>query len=59
MDGVRIEFFLGESYALSCCACDIGNAFYGNTKEKVYMTSGLEFGEDLYVNNHYVDKRLL
>jgi hypothetical protein len=30
MDTVRIEFFLGELYGLSCCACEIGNAFlYG------------------------------
>jgi hypothetical protein len=27
MDPVRIGFFLGELYGLSCCACDIGNAF--------------------------------
>jgi hypothetical protein len=27
MDTVRIGFFLGELYGLSCCACDIGNAF--------------------------------
>ena len=34
MDTVRIGFFLGELYGLSCCACDIGNAFlYGKTKE--------------------------
>jgi hypothetical protein len=26
-DTVRIVFFLGELYGLSCCACDIGNAF--------------------------------
>jgi hypothetical protein len=33
---VRIGFFLGELYGISCCACDIGNAFlYGKTKEKV------------------------
>jgi hypothetical protein len=27
MDTVRIWFFLGELYGLSCCASDIGNAF--------------------------------
>jgi hypothetical protein len=27
MDTVRIGFFLAELYGLSCCACDIGNAF--------------------------------
>jgi hypothetical protein len=41
MDTVRIGFFLGELYGLSCCACDIGNVFlYGKTKEKVYITAG-------------------
>jgi hypothetical protein len=35
MDTVRIGFFLGELYGLSCCACDIGNAFlYGKQKRK-------------------------
>jgi hypothetical protein len=30
IDTVRIGFFLGKLYGLSCCACDIGNAFlYG------------------------------
>jgi hypothetical protein len=28
MDTVRIGFSLGELYGLSCCACDIGNAFF-------------------------------
>jgi hypothetical protein len=33
MDTVRIGFFLGELCGLSCCACDIGNAFlHGKTK---------------------------
>jgi hypothetical protein len=41
MDTVRIGFFLGELYGLSCCACGIGNAFlYGKTKENVYITAG-------------------
>jgi hypothetical protein len=38
MDTVRIGFFLGELYGISCCACDIRNDFfflYGQTKEKV------------------------
>jgi hypothetical protein len=48
MDTVRIGFFLGELYGLSCCACDNGNDFlYGKTKEKVYITSGPEFGANL------------
>jgi hypothetical protein len=41
---VRIGFFLRELYGLSCCACDIGNAFlYRKTKEKVYIIAGPEF----------------
>jgi hypothetical protein len=45
MDTVRIGFFLGELYGLSCSACDIGNSFlYGKTKYQVYITSGPEFG---------------
>jgi hypothetical protein len=36
MDTGIIGFFLRELYGLSCCTCDIGNAFlYGKTKEKV------------------------
>jgi hypothetical protein len=35
MDTVIIGFFLGELYGLSCCACDIGNAFlYGKQKRR-------------------------
>jgi hypothetical protein len=59
MDTVRIGFFLGELYGLSCCACDIGNAFsYGKTKEKVYITSVPEFGVDLYGKNLIIDTSL-
>jgi hypothetical protein len=40
MDTVRIGFFLGELYGLSCCACDIGNAFlflkWKNKRESLY-----------------------
>jgi hypothetical protein len=49
MDTVRIGFFLGELYGLSCCTRDIGNAFlYGKTKEKVYITAAPKFGVDLH-----------
>jgi hypothetical protein len=45
MDTVRIGFVLGGLYGLSCCACDIENAFfYGKTKKQVYITAGPEFG---------------
>jgi hypothetical protein len=37
MDTVRIGFFLGELYGLSCCICDIGNAFcMERLKKKVH-----------------------
>jgi hypothetical protein len=52
MDTVRIGFFLGELYGLSCCACDIGNAFlHGITKEKVCINAGPEFGANLQGKN--------
>jgi hypothetical protein len=51
--------FLGELYRLSCCACDIRNAFlYEKTKEKVYITAGPEFGVDLHGENLMIDKYL-
>jgi hypothetical protein len=59
MDTVRIGFFLGELYGLSCCTCDIGNAFlHGTTKEKVYITAGPEFGANLNGKNVIIDKSL-
>jgi hypothetical protein len=59
MDTVRIGFFLGELYGLSCCACDIGNAFfYGKTKEKVYISAGPEFRAILHGKNLIIDKSL-
>jgi hypothetical protein len=59
MDTVRIGFFLGEHYELSCCACDIGNRFlYGKTKEKVYMTAGYEFGATFHGKNLIIDTYL-
>jgi Reverse transcriptase (RNA-dependent DNA polymerase) len=59
MDTLKIGFFLGEVYRLSCCAYDIGNSFlYGKTKEKVSITSGPEFGEKLYGKNSIVVKSL-
>jgi Reverse transcriptase (RNA-dependent DNA polymerase) len=59
MDTVRIEFFLGESYGLSCCVCDVENDFlYGKTKEKVYITAGPEFGATLCGKNLIINKSL-
>jgi hypothetical protein len=59
MDTVRIGVFLRELYGLSCCACDIGNAFiHGKTKEKVYITAGPKFGESLHGKSLIIDKSL-
>jgi hypothetical protein len=59
MDTVRIGFFLGELYGLSCCACDIGNAFsYGRTKEKINITASPLFGASLHGNDLIIDKSL-
>jgi hypothetical protein len=56
---LRIGVFLGELYGISCCACDIGNAFlYGKTKEKVYITAGPEFGANFHGKNLIIDKPL-
>jgi hypothetical protein len=56
MDTVRIGFFLGELYGLSCCACDIVNAFlYGKIKEKVYITAVPEFRTKLHDKNLIID----
>jgi hypothetical protein len=59
MDTIRIRFFLGELYGLSCRACDIRNAFlYGKTKEKVYITASPKFGANLHGKNLILDKFL-
>jgi hypothetical protein len=34
MDTVRIGFFLGELYGLSCCVCGIRNAFLYKKKQR-------------------------
>jgi hypothetical protein len=49
MDTVRIGLFLGMLYGLSCCTCDIVNAFlHGKTKEIVYIITFPEFGANLH-----------
>jgi hypothetical protein len=59
MNTIRIGFFLGELYGLSCCACDIGNSFlHGKTKEKVYITAGPEFSASVNGKNLIIDKSL-
>jgi hypothetical protein len=41
--------FLEQLYGLSCCACDIGTAFfYGKTKDNFCITSDTEFGANLH-----------
>jgi hypothetical protein len=57
MDTVRIGFYFGELYRLSCCACDIGNVFlYEKTKEKAYIIAGPEFGEGSCGKNLIINK---
>jgi Reverse transcriptase (RNA-dependent DNA polymerase) len=48
MEAVRIGFVLARLNGLTVCAGDIGNAFlYGDTREKVYVVAGPEFGPEL------------
>jgi hypothetical protein len=57
MDTVRIGFFLGELYGLSCCKCDIRNAFlHEKPKEKVYITTVPEFGSNVNDKNLIIDE---
>jgi hypothetical protein len=59
MDTIRIGFFLGDLYGLSCCACDVGNAFlFGKTKEKVYIRADPEFGPILCGRKLIINKSL-
>jgi hypothetical protein len=59
MDTVRIGFFLGDLYGLSCCACDIGIAFlYGKATGKKYRNAGPEFGENSHGKNLIINKSL-
>jgi hypothetical protein len=56
MDTVRIGFFLGELYGLSCCACDIGNVFLNEKiNDKVYITAVTEFGASLHGKNLMIE----
>jgi hypothetical protein len=50
MDTVRIGFFLGELYGLSCCACAhvTLEVLSYTKKEQVYITAASEFGSNLY-----------
>jgi hypothetical protein len=59
IDTVRIVFLSRELYGLSCCACDIGNAFlYGKINVKVYITAGPEFEASLHGISLIIDKSL-
>jgi hypothetical protein len=59
MDTLRIGFFLGELYEISCCACDIGNSFlYGKTKYQVYIPADPQFGASLKGKNLIIDESL-
>jgi hypothetical protein len=59
MDTILIGFVVGEFYGLSCCVYDAGNGFlYGKNKEKVYITSGPDFGGDLSGKNLIINMSL-
>jgi hypothetical protein len=59
MGTVRIGFFIEELYGLSCCACDIGNAFlYGKSAKKVNINASTDFVEYLCGNNLIINKSL-
>src|SRR5687768_1496597 len=59
METVRICYTLAKLNELSVCAGDIGNAYmYGKTKEKVFVTAGPEFGNQLQGKMLIIDKAL-
>src|SRR5687767_3794172 len=59
METVRICFTLAKLNGLDVYAGDIGNAYlYGKTKEKVLVTAGPEFGDELQGKILIIDKAL-
>ena len=48
IEAIRLGFFMGELFGLTCVAGDVGNAYLNaHTKEKVYLVAGPEFGKEL------------
>ena len=48
MNSVKLGFTLGDLNQLKCIAGDVGNAYLnGNTKERIYIIAGPEFGSEL------------
>ena len=59
METVRLGFILARLNGLHVCAGDVGNAFlYGLTREKVVITAGKEFPEELQGKRLIVVKAL-
>ena len=59
LESVRLTFLIAQMNGLQVCAADIGNAFlYGQTREKVYIKAGREFGAGIAGQPLIIDKGL-
>ena len=59
LESVRLTFLITQMNGLQVCATDIGNAFlYGQTREKVYIKAGREFGAAIAGQPLIIDKGL-
>jgi hypothetical protein len=59
LESVWLTFLLAQMNGLQVCADDIGNAFlYGQTREKVYIKAGHEFGTGIIGQPLIIDKGL-
>ena len=53
METIRMAFVLASMNDLEVCAADISTAFlYGNTRGKVYVITGPEFGVNVEKNDY-------
>ena len=59
LESVWLTFLIAQMNGLQVCAADIGNAFlYGQTREKVYIKAGHEFGAGITGQPLIIDKGL-
>ena len=59
IEAIRLGFFMGELFGLTCVAGDVGNAYLNaKTKEKVYLVAGPEFGDGLEGRILVIDKAI-
>jgi hypothetical protein len=57
LESVQLTFLLAQINVLQVCAADISNAFlYGQTREKVYIKAGHEFGAAIAGQPLIIDK---